>query len=131
MKKLLIGLLLISSSALADNIGLDYQVGTNSLPSYGIDFTKNYHALYLDYGVMKNSQVLSPSISGGLQLDVINFGLVLQSNVTQDHFYGLGGMELGFTEDLGKFYLKLNNQVLRDVDSSASVSSTLSAGINL
>lgn len=114
----------------ADNIGLDYSIG-NSMSSYGFDLTKNYGLGYLNPQFMFNKQSFSPSISFGFQIEDVNLGLVGASDIKNSHINGLGGVELGFTNNLtNKFYIKENNQFLRDTDSKANFSITLSSGIN-
>lgn len=124
-------LALFVSKSFADNIGLDYGFGPNQMPSYGVDYTKTYSILYIDPGIMLNSQMISPSISLGLQLETINVGLVASAVAQNSIVYGLGGAELGFTDNLNEtFYLKENNQLLRDVNNMANFGITLSGGFN-
>ncbi len=133
MKKLVILLSLISSISMADNFGIDYSVAPGSMPQYGADLTTNIDFFYLDFGVVTNKQTTSPSLSGGLQFEVVNMGIVTAANISNSDrsIYGLAGVELGFTENIGKlFYVKANNTLLKDVDCRLNYGLGLSAGVN-
>jgi len=115
----------------ADNAGLNWSVGPNQIPSYGLDYTSTFGLGYTDYSVMFNKQMVSPSISFGLQIDILNVGFVAASNIQNQQISGLGGLEFGYTQNLSeKYYVKENNQLLRDTNNQANVSATLSCGVN-
>lgn len=130
-------LILVLSMALgyyckADNIGLDYGFGPNQTPSYGLDYTKTYEFLYINPQIMFNNDVIIPSISSGLQIDYLSLGFVLEeTRQSNGASVGSSGVEMGFTDNLNQtFYMKENNQLLRDQNNVGNFGITLSAGIN-
>lgn len=129
---LIISILIIAASKCsADNVGLDYAIGPNQIPSYGMDITSNRGYLYLDIGVMVNRENISPQISFGLQIIDVNVGIVSAANIVKGSISSLWGGELGYTYNLSdKYYIKDNNQLLRDNNHNGWFSSTLSVGFN-
>lgn len=124
-------LLIFAIKCNADNIGVDYGVGPNQIPSYGIDITKNQGYLYINPGIMANKEVVTINSSFGLQLADVNIGIAAAGNVSNGTITPLIGGELGYTYDLSeKYYIKDNNQLLRDNNNNGWISSTLSFGVN-
>jgi hypothetical protein len=126
-------LALWAAKSRADNIGANFGLGLNSQPIYGVNYYYNPNLLYMDFKLMGNNQYLQPYISSGLQIDDVNLGFVAQETRQPDgSSVGAAGVELGFTEDLDKFfYVKENNSLLRDQNNNAMMGFTFSLGIHL
>lgn len=124
-------MLIIVQRCNADNVGLDFGVGPNQIPSYGIDITKNSGYLYVNPGIMANKEVVTINSSFGLQLADVNIGIAAAGNVSNGIIIPSIGGELGYTYELSEnYYIKDNNQLLRDNNNNGWFSSTLSVGVN-
>lgn len=132
--KLVLFLCFVSSFAHADMFGLDYNVGQNSKPTYGVDYQIGSGIPYIDIAVSSNYDYLSPYVSFGLQGDTINLGLGSAINI--DRYNGnttpVFGPELGFMKNLTPLvYVKENSTLLTDLYGNTNFGATVSLGWNL